>query len=84
MQMRKIYFKEKKKRQKLKRWRTDEAERYTEAAPDGRNNSKGSYTRVAGLCTKQHCVAAESAKRQQAQEGAACLAEVSHWSGNRE
>lgn len=27
----------------MKRWGVDEAERYTEAAPDGRNNSKGSW-----------------------------------------
>lgn len=61
MQMRKSTLKK-----KLKRWRVDEAERYTEAVPDGRNNSKGSsYTRVARLCTKQHGVLAESAKRQQ-------------------
>ena len=62
----------------MKTWRVDEAERYTEAAPDGRNNSKGSYTRVARLCTKQHEVDAESAKRQQAKKGAACIGETSH------
>lgn len=53
MQMRKSTLK--KKRQKLKRWRVDEAERYTEAAPDGRNNSKGSYTKSG----KSMCKAAQ-------------------------
>lgn len=66
MQMRKSTLK---KRQKLKRWRVDEAERYMEAAPDGRNNSKGSYTTVVRLCTKQRGVVAESAKRQQGIKG---------------
>lgn len=57
----------------MKIWRVDEAERYTEAAPDGRNNSKGSSASVARLCTKEHGVVAESAK---GQAKAACIAEM--------
>lgn len=81
MQMRKSTLK---KRQKLQRWRVDEAERYTEAAPDGKNNHKGSHTRVARLCTKQHGVVAESAKRQQAKKGLHTLLRSVTGFGNKE
>jgi len=65
----------------LKRWRVDEAESYTEAAPDGKNSSKESKGHQEWHdCAKQHKEAAESGeekkerKKKQEKEMSAMLA----------
>lgn len=82
MQMRKSTLK---KRQKLKRWRVDEAERYTEAAPDGGNNSKGSYTKSGkSMCKAAQGVCRVCKKREQAKKEMSALLRLVTDYGNRE
>lgn len=80
MQMRKSTLKK-----KLKRWRVDEAERYTEAVPDGRNNSKGSsYTRVAAWGTCRVCKKTARKEKGVGEVGVTYIAETNHCFGEQE